>query len=195
MGMFFNSVGIGMAWSILTVYATSLGASAAAAGMTISAFGASRVLISVPAGIVSERVGRVRVMVLGLSLVAIASLIALTVNSISTWIGCLALQGVGSACYGTAALSAVTESGTPQTRVRDMAAYQTATQIGMSLGPGLGGSQRHFGATAPHLPVKARWRYWHSLPSFAFRATAGGPKKQNSKVYAAFSLWSPGLLS
>ena len=139
MGMFFNSVGIGMVWSILTVYATSLGASAAAAGMTISAFGASRVLISVPAGIVSERVGRVRVMVLGLSLVAIASLIALTVNSISTLIGCLALQGVGSACYGTAALSAVTESGTPQTRVRDMAAYQTATQIGMSLGPGLGG--------------------------------------------------------
>ena len=33
----------------------------------------------------------------------------------------------------------MTDRGTPQSRVRDMAAYQTATQIGLSLGPGLGG--------------------------------------------------------
>jgi MFS family permease len=57
----------------------------------------------------------------------------------TTLLLCLVLQGMGSACYGTSALSAVTDRGTPQTRVRDMAAYQTATQIGLSLGPGLGG--------------------------------------------------------
>lgn len=139
MGMFFTYVGIGMVWSILTVYATALGASAAMAGMTISAFGASRLLISVPAGIISERLGRVRVMVFGLALVAAASFIALAVHSIATLLACLVLQGVGSACYGTSALSAVTDRGTPTTRVRDMAAYQTATQIGLSVGPGLGG--------------------------------------------------------
>src|SRR6185437_9927077 len=139
MGMFFTYIGIGMVWSILTVYATSLGASAATAGSTISAFGASRLLVSVPAGLISERWGRVRVMVVGLLLVAASSFVALTVSSMTTLILCLVLQGVGSACYGTAALSAVTDRGTPQTRVRDMAAYQTATQIGLSLGPGLGG--------------------------------------------------------
>jgi len=139
MGMFFTYIGIGMVWSILTVYATSLGASAATAGATISAFGASRLFVSVPAGMISERFGRVRVMVFGLALVAAASFIALAVHSMATLLGCLVLQGVGSACYGTAALSAVTDRGTPQTRVRDMAAYQTATQIGLSLGPGLGG--------------------------------------------------------
>jgi MFS family permease len=139
MGMFFTYIGIGMVWSILTVYATSLGASAATAGATISAFGASRLLVSVPAGLISERFGRVRVMVVGLLLVAASSFVALTVHSMATLLGCLVLQGVGSACYGTSALSAVTDRGTPQTRVRDMAAYQTATQIGLSLGPGLGG--------------------------------------------------------
>ncbi len=139
MGMFFTYVGIGMVWSILTVYATSLGASAATAGATISAFGASRLFVSVPAGMISERLGRVRVMVVGLLLVAAASFIALAVHSMATLLACLMLQGVGSACYGTAALSAVTDRGTPLTRVRDMAAYQTATQIGLSLGPGLGG--------------------------------------------------------
>ncbi len=139
MGMFFTYVGIGMVWSILTVYATSLGASAATAGATISAFGASRLIVSVPAGMISERLGRVRVMLAGLVLVAAASFIALAVHSMVTLIACLVLQGVGSACYGTAALSAVTDRGTPTTRVRDMAAYQTATQIGLSIGPGLGG--------------------------------------------------------
>jgi MFS family permease len=139
MGMFFTYIGIGMVWSILTVYATSLGASAATAGATISAFGASRLLVSVPAGLISERIGRVRVMVVGLLLVAASSFVALAVHSMTTLILCLVLQGMGSACYGTSALSAVTDSGTPQTRVRDMAAYQTATQIGLSLGPGLGG--------------------------------------------------------
>jgi MFS family permease len=139
MGMFFTYIGIGMVWSILTVYATSLGASAATAGATISAFGASRLFVSVPAGMISERFGRVRVMLVGLLLVAASSFVALAVHSMTTLILCLVLQGVGSACYGTSALSAVTDRGTPQTRVRDMAAYQTATQIGLSLGPGLGG--------------------------------------------------------
>jgi MFS family permease len=150
MGMFFTYVGIGMVWSILTVYATSLGASAATAGATISAFGASRLLVSIPAGMISERLGRIRVMLVGLLLVAIASFIALAVHSMATLITCLLLQGVGSACYGTAALSAVTDRGTPVTRVRDMAAYQTATQIGLSIGPGLGGlSAAAWGYGAP----------------------------------------------
>lgn len=150
MGMFFTYVGIGMVWSILTVYATSLGASAATAGATISAFGASRLIVSIPAGLISERLGRIRVMLVGLLLVAVASFIALAVHSMAMLITCLLLQGVGSACYGTAALSAVTDRGTPVTRVRDMAAYQTATQIGLSIGPGLGGlSAAAWGYGAP----------------------------------------------
>src|SRR5215475_2835387 len=84
MGMFFTYAGIGMVWSILTVYATSLGASAATAGATISAFGASRLLLSVPAGMVSERIGRVKVMVCGLLLVAVSSFVALAVHSMTT---------------------------------------------------------------------------------------------------------------
>ncbi len=139
LGMFFTYVGIGMVWSILTVYATTLGASAATAGATISAFGVSRLMVSIPAGLISERLGRVRVMMTGLLLVAASSFAALTVHNMPMLLACLMLQGVGSACYGTAALSAVTDRGTPTTRVRDMAAYQTATQIGLSLGPGLGG--------------------------------------------------------
>lgn len=150
MGMFFTYAGIGMVWSILTVYATSLGASAALAGTTISAFGAARLLVSVPAGMISERLGRVRIMLTGLILVSAASFLALAVHNMAMLIVCLLIQGVGSACYGTAALSAVTDRGTPLTRVRDMAAYQTATQIGLSIGPGLGGlSAAAWGYGAP----------------------------------------------
>ncbi len=139
LGMFFTYTGIGMVWSVLTVYATELGASAATAGATISAFGLSRLIVSVPAGMISERLGRTRVMMFGLLTIALSSFVALLVQSLPMLIACLLLQGIGSACYGTAALSAVTDRGTPTTRVRDMSAYQTATQIGLSIGPGLGG--------------------------------------------------------
>ena len=88
MGMFFTYIGIGMVWSILTVYATTLGASAATAGATISAFGVSRLVISVPAGLISERIGRVKVMSVGLLLVASSSFVALTVHSMIALLGC-----------------------------------------------------------------------------------------------------------
>lgn len=139
MGMFFTYVGIGMVWSILTVYTTSLGASAAMAGATISVFGAARLVVNVPAGLISERLGRVRVMLVGLMLVALASFVALAARTIPTLLVCLMIQGVGSGCYGTAALSAITDRGTPASRVRDMAAYQIWSQVGLSVGPGLGG--------------------------------------------------------
>lgn len=139
LGMFFTYAGIGMVWSILAIYATSLGASAAMAGATISVFGGARLVVNMPAGMISEKLGRVRIMLIGLLLVAVASFIALAVHNITMLLSCLVLQGVGSACYSTAALSAVTDRGTPATRVRDMAAYQIATQVGLAIGPGLGG--------------------------------------------------------
>src|SRR5258708_10657521 len=39
----------------------------------------------------------------------------------------------------TAALSALGDISTPESRVRDMAAYQGASSIGISIGPGIGG--------------------------------------------------------
>jgi MFS family permease len=52
--------------------------------------------------------------------------------------------------FVTAALSAVADFGTSESRVRDMAAYQAASSIAISVGPGLGGlAAAHWGYAAP----------------------------------------------
>src|SRR5208282_542764 len=77
LGVFCTYAGIGMVWSMITVYATALGASATVAGAMISAYGAARLLVNLPAGIASERFGRMRVMQFGVLVLALGSFVAL----------------------------------------------------------------------------------------------------------------------
>lgn len=137
--MFCTYAGIGMVWSVITVYATALGATATVAGAMISAYSAARLFVNLPAGILSERFGRAHVMQAGVLALALGSFAALGIGSVLGLLCCLLLQGVGSAAYATAAMSAVIDGSTPETRVSDMAAYQAATATGLSIGPGLGG--------------------------------------------------------
>src|SRR5882724_11458304 len=74
--VFLVTTGMGMVWSILALYATALGASAAMVGMLIAVFGGARLVVNLPAGIASERFGRHRIMLLGLALLALASIAA-----------------------------------------------------------------------------------------------------------------------
>ena len=64
--VFVVTTGMGMVWSILAVYATSLGASTAMVGLIFAMFGGSRLAVSLPAGIASERFGRRKLMMAGL---------------------------------------------------------------------------------------------------------------------------------
>jgi MFS family permease len=150
--VFLVTAGIGMVWSTLALYATTLGASAAVVGLLIAAFGGARLVVNLPAGLASERFGRNRVMVLGLALLALSSFIAIGVTNLPGLTVCLLLQGVGCSMYVTAALSSVADLSTPEKRVRDMAAYQGAQSIGIAVGPGIGGlSAAAWGYGAPFL--------------------------------------------
>jgi hypothetical protein len=50
---------------------------------------------------------------------------------------CLFAQGPGTSALATAALAAVADLGTPETRMRDMAAYQGADRMGYAYAGGL----------------------------------------------------------
>ncbi len=146
------AAGMGMVWSILAVYATTLGASAAMVGLLIAAFGGARLVVNLPAGFASEKFGRHPVMLIGLGLLALASFVATRTTSFPALILCLLGQGVGCSMLITAALSALGDISTPESRVRDMAAYQGASSIGISIGPGIGGlSAAAWGYSAPFL--------------------------------------------
>jgi DHA1 family multidrug resistance protein-like MFS transporter len=137
--VFVVTTGMGMVWSILAVYATTLGASTAMVGLIFAMFGGSRLAVSFPAGIASERFGRRPLMVTGLVFLAASSFVAMTVTSVTLLVLTLVFQGVGQAIYITTAMAAIADHSTPEGRVRDMAAFQGASTIGISIGPGIGG--------------------------------------------------------
>lgn len=137
--VFVVTTGMGMVWSILAVYATSLGASTAVVGLIFAMFGGSRLAVSLPAGVASERFGRRPLMLTGLVFLGASSFVAMTVSSVPLLVLTLIVQGIGQAVYVTAAMAAIADLSTPEGRVRDMAAFQGASTIGISVGPGVGG--------------------------------------------------------
>ena len=108
--VFVVTTGMGMVWSILAVYATTLGASTAMVGLIFAMFGGSRLAVSFPAGIASERFGRRLLMLAGLLLLGLSSLVAIAVTSIPLLVATLLVQGVGQAVYITTAMAAIAVS-------------------------------------------------------------------------------------
>ncbi len=137
--VFVVTTGMGMVWSILAVYATALGASTTMVGLVFAMFGGARLAVSFPAGIASERFGRRLLMLTGLVLLGVSSFIAITVTSVPLLVATLLVQGAGQAIYVTTAMAAIADLSTPERRIRDMAAFQAASTIGISIGPGIGG--------------------------------------------------------
>ncbi len=131
--------GMGMVFSILAVYVQSLGAPSSMVGVMLACFGGARLAVNLPAGIASERLGRRAVMLGGLAVLVIGSFGAAATRDIALLLACLFAQGAGTSAFVTAALAAVADLGTPETRMRDMAAYQAAQLGGISIGPALGG--------------------------------------------------------
>lgn len=141
-----------MVWSILAIYGQSLGASAAVVGLMISAYGGARLLVNIPSGYVSERIGRRAMMSAGCALIAASSFAAMALVRIDAFFACLLIMGGASAIFMTSALAAVADLGQPGKRLRDMSLYQAANMVGASMGPAIGGvAAGLWGYSAPFL--------------------------------------------
>src|SRR5262245_22166037 len=112
--VFLMTAGMGMVWSVLALYAESLGASVTMVGVMIACWGGARLLSNVPAGILSQRFGRTRAILAGLTALATGSFVAMFTSDFKTLLLCLAIQAVGSAVYVTSALAAIADLGTPE---------------------------------------------------------------------------------
>ncbi len=134
------STGVAAVWSVLAVYVESLGAGMALVGVMMGAFAGARLFVNLPASAVAIRFGRRRTMLGGLMLLAASSLAAPMAAAPLPLFLCFLLQGTGSAAFSTAALIAVTDRGGAATRVRDMAGFQGAHLLGLTIGPAIGGT-------------------------------------------------------
>jgi MFS family permease len=134
---------------IMPLYAASLGAGPAAVGMINGAFMLSAGLLSIPAGLLADRIGRKLPIVFGVLATALSSLLVTQCRQPGEMVAVYALFGVGLAAFTPAMLSLVADI-TPGERLGQAYGwYTTAVYIAMTVGPATGG------LLAGHLGLRA----------------------------------------
>jgi MFS transporter, DHA1 family, multidrug resistance protein len=131
--------GMGVITPVISIYAQSFGVGVTLIGMTITIFGVARLVVNLPAGMVSERYGRRTMLWLGPLVLAVGSVGAAMAGTFWALLFWRFVQGVGSGIYMTVAFAAAADLSEPANRGRVMALNQTALLTGASLGPAMGG--------------------------------------------------------
>lgn len=133
------SLGQALISPVLPLYALSFGVTVATVGLLIASTSVARVFLDIPAGLISDRIGVKRFMVIGLLIVAVSALISATAVGYWMLLLGLVLQGVGSAIYLTVSYIAISRVVPRQKRGSHMSLYISLQFLGSSSGPILGG--------------------------------------------------------
>jgi MFS family permease len=136
---FLATLGYGIMIPTLSVHAHSLGASHADIGVIISAFAAAQLLTQIPLGRLSDRIGRVYLVVFGFGLMAVAATLYHFAAGSSEFTLLQALAGTGAGCLWPPLMAMLTENVEASRRGRLMGAFNTVFFLGIALGPLLGG--------------------------------------------------------
>src|SRR5690606_19574648 len=105
----------------------------------VAAFGVARGITNIPAGVISERIGRRWVLVLGGAMVAGGSVLGALSPNIPVLIFSRLLTGVGAGCSITAGIIAITDLSTVENRGRSLGVLQGWQLLAGLAAPGLGG--------------------------------------------------------
>ena len=132
-------LGQGVIAPVLPLYAKDFGVSAAMIGASISVFGFARMLLNLPAGMLSDRFGRRLLLVAGPAITAVGSILSAFAGDIWQLLAFRFVAGAGSAMFMTGAITLVTDISTPENRGRMLGLYQGSLLLGVSIGPAIGG--------------------------------------------------------
>ena len=123
----------------LVLYLKDSGYTAAQAGLAMSAYGVGAVAASVVGGYLADTFGRRNTIVLSMALSA-ASMIALSqADSLLEFIVGAIIAGSTSELYRPAGAALLTDITTPSQRLTTFATYRLAMNLGMAVGPAVGG--------------------------------------------------------
>jgi MFS family permease len=130
---------------LVPLFARRLGASTVEVGIIHAGFMLAATALSLPLGLVSDRLGRKRLILAGMGISALTSLFLLVARA--PWqVGSIYLfAGVGLACFSPAMMSHVGDCAPRQLLGRAYGWYTSALYIGMALGPGIGGAVASWG--------------------------------------------------
>ncbi len=147
-------LGQGVISPVLPLYAKEFGVGAALVGATISVFGLARMLLNLPAGLLSDRFGYRLLLVGGPAISAVGSFLCAAAGDIWQLLAYRFVAGAGSALFMTGALILVTDISTPENRGRMLSLQLGSLLLGVSIGPAVGGlTAQFFGLRAPFVVV------------------------------------------
>lgn len=133
-------MGIMMIVPLLPVYETRLNASEFMLGLTISAFMLSRLVFQIPFGIIGDRIGKKRMIVVAM-LVSIPIVISMAyVTTIYQLIAIRLVQGITTAAIDTPAMALVADLAGGHNVASKMSYITMSFAGGMAIGPLMGGA-------------------------------------------------------
>ncbi|MGD9947075.1 MAG: MFS transporter [Desulfobulbus sp.] len=124
---------------IVPLFAASLGADTVQVGLINSAFMCMAGILSIPSGLLSDRIGRRRPLLVGLLLLAGSSFLLSMSRSPLQMGGLYLIFGVGLAAVTPTLMSYVADITPPEALGRAFGWYTMALYSGMTLGPAVGG--------------------------------------------------------
>ena len=133
------NLGFGMFTPILPQYANLLGIDAAALSYVYSLYNVALIVCLIPAGIMADRLGRVKTIVIGMILFAVSSLMLAFVKDLVQFAVARTIEGVGSALSIPAVFALTADLAPTERRGSGMGFTSTLETVGYLASPTLGG--------------------------------------------------------
>lgn len=139
-GLFFAVASNNLVTPLLPAIQHEMAVSVAAMGAFVSTYGLARLIVDLPSGALTSRIGPRPVAVTGVVLNAVASAGAMLAPRFDLLIVARIAAGTGAGLVATVVLAALSEVAPAQIRGRVMSLYQVANNLGIALYPLVGGA-------------------------------------------------------
>jgi len=132
-------LGLSMVAPILPTYAESFQVSYTLVGFVVSSFAVTRMVLDMPAGLLSRRFDKKKIMISGLVLISTSSILAGFAPNYGTLVIARMIEGAGSALYVTTATVFLAQISGEEKRGQWMSLYMGMLLLGAIFGPTFGG--------------------------------------------------------
>ena len=151
---FVDMVGLLMIIPLMPFYARDMGGGGLVVAILMSAFTAAQLLSAPLWGRFSDRYGRRPALLVGLTAAGIAYVVFAFANSIWLLLLSRIVQGAGGGTVGVIQ-AYVADSVEPDNRAKALGWLSAATNVGVAIGPAIGGAALAFGRSGPGLAAAA----------------------------------------
>jgi MFS family permease len=193
---FVDMVGLLMIIPLMPFYAREMGGGALIVAVLMSSFTAAQLMSAPLWGRFSDRYGRRPALLVGLTASCIAYVVFAFANSIWLLLLSRIVQGAGGGTVGVIQ-AYVADSVEPDSRAKALGWLSAATNVGVAIGPAIGGAALKFGSSGPGLAAASLclvniYFAWKFLRESRDMSEAHEKKPRASRTVIAHVITHPG---